>query len=216
MSTGQLYFYPSYPSGHLSRLRTKYEVILPPYTFLCNIIGVSRNEDIGATVKRTRVEWRSETLLLVRIIGALLKPGNVSGDRAMALAVSNSLASCFDPQHSLNVLLRRSCVWDPVEGHFAKTLVAREITFAELEAVNGGRQDCSSSDEDLCNGAELDFKLFWDRISKHAEGAFEPYNEYRVLGRVCVTIPYVLFKGNVLCREVDSVCSDAFIKRTIQ
>jgi hypothetical protein len=90
MSAGQLYFYPSYPSGHSSRLRTKYEAFIPSYTFLCNILGVFRNEDIGATVKRTRVERRSETLLLVRIIGSLLKPGNVSGDSAMALAVSKA------------------------------------------------------------------------------------------------------------------------------
>jgi hypothetical protein len=213
-STGPVYFYPNYPCGHSSRLRDKYEVSFPSYTSLCNLLGVSRNEDIAATVKKTKFERRSETILLVRIIGALLKPREASGDETMVLAVSNSLASCFDPERSLNVLHRRSCVWDPVEGNFTEKLFAREIKFSELEPADVGR-DCSSSNDNLGSGTELDFSISWVRTSRHTEGAFEPYDEERVLGDICVTIPFVLFKGNVLCREVDSLCSDSFINRTI-
>ena len=151
---------------------------------LCNILGVSRNEDIEATAKRKRVERGRETIISVRIIGALLKPRVVSGDEGMVLAVSNSLASCFDLDHSLNVLQRQSCVWDPVEGDLTEKLVAREMKFAELETAGVGL-DCSSSDEELSSGTELDFKISWDRTSKHTERAFEPYDEKRVLGNVC-------------------------------
>lgn len=215
-SAGQVHFSPSYPSRHSSRLRAKYEVFLPSYTLLCNILGVSRNEDIGATVKRARFERRSETLLLVRIIGALLKSSEQSEGGAMALAVASGLASCFNPERTVNVLYRSSCVWDPVEGYFTENLIAREMPYKELKVADNGQRECSSSDEEHADGEEIDFKITWDRTSKHTDGVFEPYNEERVLGKVCVIIPFILFKGNVLCREVNTVCSDSFIKRAIR
>jgi hypothetical protein len=59
------------------------------------------------------------------------------------------------------------------------------------EPADVGR-DCSSSDEDLGSGTELDLNISWVRTSRHTEGAFEPYDEKRVLGNVCVTIQFVL------------------------
>jgi hypothetical protein len=213
-STGPVYFSPCYPCAHSSRLRAKYEVSFPSCTSLWNLLGVSRNEDIAATVKKTMFERRCETIILVRIIGALLKPREASGDETMVLAVSNILASCFDPERSLNVLHRRSCVWDPVEGDFIEKFFARVIKFSELEPADVGR-DCSSSNANLGSGTELDFSISWVRTSRHTEGAFEPYYEERLLGDICVTIPLVLLKGSVLCREVDSLYSDSFINRSI-
>jgi hypothetical protein len=150
----------------------------------------------------------------VRIIGSLLKPREASAGEAMALAVSNSLASCLDPERSLNVLHRRSCVWDSVEGYSTEKLFAREMKFAELETADVGR-DYFSSNEDLGSGTELEFNISWVRTSRHTEGLFKPYDEVHVLGKICVTIPFVLFKGSVLCREVDSISSDSFLNKTI-
>jgi hypothetical protein len=98
----------------------------------------------------------------MRFIGALLKPRKASAGEAMVLAVSNSLDSCFDPERSLNVLHRRSCVWDPVEGYFTEELFAREIKFAEPETADIGR-DYSSSNDNLGSDAELDFNISWVR-----------------------------------------------------
>jgi hypothetical protein len=74
--------------------------------------------------------------------------------------VSNSLASCFDPERSLNVLHRLSCVRDPVEGDSTEKLVSRAIEFVELETTDVGR-DYSSSNEDLGSGTELEFNISW-------------------------------------------------------
>jgi hypothetical protein len=156
--TGPVYFYPSYPCGNSSHLRAKYEVYFSSYTPLCNLLGATRNEDIAAIVKRTNFERRSDTILLVRIIGAFLKPRKASAGEAIVLAVSTSLASCFDPERSLNVLHRRSCVWDPVEGDFTEKLFEREIKFADLGTADVGR-DYSSSNDDLDSGTELDFNI---------------------------------------------------------
>jgi hypothetical protein len=98
----------------------------------------------------------------------------------MVLAVSNSLTLCFDPERSLNVLHRRSCVLDLVEGDFTEKLFAREIKFSGLETADVGR-DCSSSNDSLGTGTELDFSTSWVRTSRHTMGAFEPYDEERVL-----------------------------------
>jgi hypothetical protein len=81
----------------------------------------------------------------------------------MVLAVSNSLASCFDPERYMNVLYRRSCICDPVEGDFTEKLFAREKTFAELETADVGR-DCSSSNDDLGSDTEFDFNVSWVRM----------------------------------------------------
>jgi hypothetical protein len=59
-STGPIYFSPSYPYGHSSLLRAKYEVSFYSYTSLCNLLGVSRNTDIVEIYENSSyfsIEW---------------------------------------------------------------------------------------------------------------------------------------------------------------
>jgi hypothetical protein len=90
----------------------------------------------------------------------------------MVLAVSNSLDLFFDPERSLNVLHRRSRVCDPVEGYFTEKLFAREITFAELETADEGR-DCSSSNDDLGSDTEFDFSVSWVRMLQYTSQVYD-------------------------------------------
>jgi hypothetical protein len=95
---------------------------------------------------------------------------------------------------------------------FYEKFVKREVKCAKLETADC-RRDCSSSDDDLGSGFELYFNIYWVRTSRldiksQSEGKVETYDVETVLGNICVTIPLVIFKGSVLCLEVNSVCSD--------
>jgi hypothetical protein len=85
----------------------------------------------------------------------------------MALADSNILTACIEPERSLTIINRLSSIWYPVGEDFPDKIIAREINHAELETADG-RRDGSSSDDYLGNGTELDFKIYWVNTSRYA------------------------------------------------
>jgi hypothetical protein len=77
---GEVSLSPCNPSVQSSRLRESYNIILPSYAVLRGALGVSRREDIEATVKMKRSERRSNGPVVVRILGALKGQSGLSGD----------------------------------------------------------------------------------------------------------------------------------------
>jgi hypothetical protein len=77
--------------------------------------------------------------------------------------------------------------------------------------------DCTTSEADVEEPAcpETVFRMTWKRTSKHLKGPFDGSRQETVLGMVEVFILCVLFRGHVLCSEVETLCSDVFIKSVI-
>jgi hypothetical protein len=213
---GQVSFSPCHPSVQSSRFCETYKIIMPSYAVLCGVLGVPRREEIEATVKVKRCDRRSKSPVVVRILGALQSASSPSGEDPMVLAVSQSVLACMGSQQTLHVLYRRTSIWDPVEGSFAERLVVKEMPLAEMSRPNAEDDDSSTSAKNVHAFAGTEFMICWERTSQHAEGAFEPYEASSVLGKLSICIPYALFRGHVLCQEVDLVCSESFIKKTMR
>jgi hypothetical protein len=77
--------------------------------------------------------------------------------------------------------------------------------------------DCTTSEADVEEPAcpETVFRMTWKRTSKHLEGPFNGSRQETVLGMVEVLILCVLFRKQVLCSVVETLCSDVFIKTVI-
>jgi hypothetical protein len=134
----------------------------------------------------------------------------------VALAVASSILPFPEIQRSVSVLFRRTQRWDPVDGIFADKLVTRAMTVQDLAGILQSG-DCTTSEADVEGPAcpETVFRMTWKRTSKHLEGPFDGSRQETVLGMVEVFIPCVLFRGQVLCSEVETLCSDVFIKTVI-
>jgi hypothetical protein len=213
---GEVSSSPCNPSVQFSRMRENYNTILPSYAVLCGVLGVSRREDIEATVTMKISERQSKGPVVVRILGALKGQSGPSGEDSMALAVSQSILACSESQRKLKVLYRRTFVWDPVEGSFAENLIVQEIPMAELSRPNAEDYDSSSSDKNARDFTGTEFMIRWERTSWLAGGVFEPFDASSVLRKFSICIPYALFRGRVLCKEIDIVCSESFIKDAVQ
>jgi hypothetical protein len=170
-------FSPGNPSVQSSRLCKNYNIHLPSYAILCGVLGVSRREDIEATVKMKRYERRTKRLVVVRILGALKGQSSPSSDESMALAVSQSFLACSESQRKLKILYRRMCIWDPVKGSFAESVVVKEMPVAELSMPNAEDYDSSTSDKNVRDFKGTELIIPWERMfpaNRHAGGVFEP------------------------------------------
>lgn len=208
-------FSPKYPSMNSSKIPPSYRIEFESYALMCKVLGVTCLDDISETVKKTKLDRRTGAPTMLRIIGVLAQD-TTSESGAVALAVASSILPFPEIQRSVSVLFRRTQRWDPVDGIFADKLVTRAMTVQDLAGILQSG-DCTTSEADVEGPAcpETVFRMTWKRTSKHLEGPFDGSRQETVLGMVEVFIPCVLFRGQVLCSEVETLCSDVFIKTVI-
>lgn len=208
-------FHPRIPHYNSGRVVPAYTIIFQRYADLCKVLGVTCAEDVTDTLIKIKKEKRNNTPTSIRLLGCLRNCSN-SNEGPMVLAVGHG---CNPPESELNqplhVLLRKSQVWDPVEGSFAEPLTTTTMSASEIMALCKGDDSASANSTDSVHMEGKDsFTLKWVRTSPPTERVFEAGDSNKILGVLEVSVPYVLFRGLAMCVEVATICNQSFIERS--
>jgi hypothetical protein len=135
----------------------------------------------------------------------------------MFLAVAASLSAGIRSPEPVKVLYRQSRVWDAVECAFRHPLSTAVLPRAEIAAATAAADGESQASTELPgdDADDCEFALTWKRTTRIAEELFQIYKSDEVLGSLVLKVPVATLRGLVLCAEVASSCSAAFVRSAL-